>query len=55
MEVYFKEEDILKFIFMASKEPVGVSVLVVRDSEGKPITSKVVSTSIETTEPELEI
>lgn len=49
------EEDILKFILMVSKEPVGVRVLVVRDSEGKPITSKVVSTSIETTEPELEI
>lgn len=49
------EEDILKFILMASKEPVGVSVLVVRDSEGKPTTAKVVSTSIETTEPKLEI
>lgn len=53
--MYFKEEDILKFIFMASKEPVGVSVLVVRDSEGKPIPSKFVSTSIETTEHKLEI
>lgn len=40
------EEDILKFIFMASKEPVGVRLLVERDSEGKPIKSKVVSTSI---------